>query len=170
MQKNVEKYLEMRANDLAEEWSNMAYLDSYNEYTPIEALFIIEWKYQTAFQKEYMPLFGKYKEKIFFIYPQYEIEITENRKYRVDFLIEYKYMENWEKNDKEDMFIIEMDSYLWHGSTPEQFAKEKKRERNLISAGYKIIRFSGREVYRNPEKCVDEVMDYIYKNEKNRIK
>ena len=54
-----------------------------------------------------------------------------------------------------------MDSYLWHGSEPKQFDKEKKRERELQKKGYNLMRFSGREIYRNVEKCVGEVLDFL---------
>lgn len=156
MQKNIEKYLEMRANDLAEGWKDGIVGMYSKELTPIEMLFLIEWEYQINGENDVPPTWER-----FYIYPQCEIVLKNNKKYRVDFLV--KYTKDWEKFDKKESIIVELDSYLWHGSTPEQFTKEKQRERDLISEGYKIIRFSGREVYRNPEKCVDEVMDYMVK-------
>jgi len=43
------------------------------------------------------------------------------------------------------------------------YSNEKKRERDLMNEGYKIMRFSGREIVRDVEKCVEEVIDYFLK-------
>jgi len=37
------------------------------------------------------------------------------------------------------------------------------QERDLMNEGYKIMRFSGREIVRDVEKCVEEVIDYFLK-------
>ena len=154
MQKNVEKYLEKRAKDLAEEWKDNIEERFGKKLTPIEMLFFIEWAYRMDEENNVPPAWER-----FYIYPQYDITLKNSKRYRVDFFI--KYTKDWKKFNKKESVIVELDSYLWHGSTPEQFTKEKKRERDLVSEGYEIIRFSGREVYRNPEKCVNEVMNYM---------
>ena len=142
MKNKVEKWLEKRGQDIKKEWmDDIEYIMPKCE-SPLEKLFLIEWKYQS--NNFYSG--GKLKE--FFIIPQYKIN-----NYRIDFFIcldngmiePYKY--------KENCLIIEIDSYLWHGAKPEQFAKEKERERCLQKEGYRIMRFSGREIYRDVEKC-----------------
>lgn len=168
MQKNVEKYLEKRAKDLAEEWVERVWgIVEAIKLTPIESLFYIEWEKETASRYDEIPLYYYDNERMPFLYPQWELEVKkgkEKKKYRVDFLIIMKDLRNWDEPDKkENTVIIEIDSYLWHGSTPEQFTKEKERERELTNAGYKIIRFSGREVYKNPIKCVEDAMSFAHK-------
>lgn len=170
MKENVEKYLKKRANDLAEWWEERISETLENKkLTPIESLFFIEWEKKEAEIYDEIPLRYYENEKIPLLCSQVEIEIKGKKgkilkKYRVDFLIIMKDLRRWDEPDKkENMVIIEIDSHLWHGTTPEQFEKEKKRERDLMSAGYKIIRFSGREVYRNPVKCIDEVEQFLGK-------
>lgn len=52
--------------------------------------------------------------------------------------------------------LIELDGHIWHEKNPDQVERDKIRERELIDNGYTILRFSGREVYRNPFKVVQE--------------
>lgn len=168
MQKNIEKYLEMRAKNLVESWSEriLQEIKRYN-LTPIESLFYIEWEEQMISKYDEIPLYYYDNEKMPFLCPQWELEVKKGKrkkKYRVDFLITMRNLRNWDEPDKkENMVIIEIDSHLWHGSTPEQFTKEKQRERDLMEAGYKFLRFSGREIYRDTLKCVETVMTYCSK-------
>ncbi len=164
MEKNVERYLEKRAEDIRNHWEDDVcnFIESWCE-SPIEKLFFIEWKYQTEGQKENQPK----SFPNFYIMSQREIAIG-NKKYRVDFLIYYVIDDGWmvkesslPKNHKNQALIIELDSYLYHGSDPDQFTKEKERERELQRDGWKIMRFSGREVVRDIEKCVDQVIEYF---------
>ncbi len=165
MKKNVQEYLEKRAEDIREEWEDDVWIFIENCCeSPIEKLFFIEWRYQTEGYKENQPkCFPN-----FYIMPQREI-IVGKKKYKVDFLIYYVIGDSWmgeeanaPKLHKNQALIVELDSYLWHGSNPEQFTKEKERERKLQEEGWKIMRFSGREVLRNTEKCVDDVLGYFY--------
>ena len=81
--------------------------------------------------------------------PQLEVE-TENKKYRVDFMI-CNFTEN------ELNVIVECDGYEFHSSS-KQMAKDNQRQRDLENAGYTIIRFSGSEIYNDPVKCVYETL------------
>ena len=158
MKSEVEKWLEKRGQGIKEEWTdNSEDMISLCE-SPLEKLFLIEWYYQN---------YNFYSDgdlKDYLIVPQYKIN-----NYRIDFFIcldngvidPYRY--------KENCLIIEIDSYLWHGEEPEQFAKEKERERELQKEGYKLMRFSGREIYRDVEKCVNEVANYFIEKKRNKI-
>lgn len=79
---------------------------------------------------------------------------TKHSRYRVDFLL------------KDARLIIELDGYAYH-STPEQLEKDAIRQRYLSRAGYTVIRFTGREVNRNPSACIEEVRT-IYKERLQR--
>lgn len=83
------------------------------------------------------------------IHPQHKVG-----PYRVDFLISFddKTMPN---------FIIEVDGHNFHEKTREQVERDKKRDRYFEKIGYKVLRFSGREVYRNPSECVREFDDAV---------
>jgi len=66
--------------------------------------------------------------------------------YRVDFLLPSK------------KTIIELYGYEYHKSK-EKITKDAKRERYLQKLGYKIIRFTGSEIYKDVNKCVNEVLE-----------
>jgi very-short-patch-repair endonuclease len=53
---------------------------------------------------------------------------------------------------------IELDGHAFHGSSPDQFARDKARERALTGLGWTFLRFSGQEVWRDPRKCAAEAM------------
>lgn len=154
----VEKWLEKRKQGIADEWEYCIRANIKKCESPIEELFYIEWIYYNPYGKENMP--GGYG---YYIVPQYNID----DKYRVDFLISYATSGEWwfgnkrENPEKNRSIIIELDSHLWHGATPEQFSKEKERERELQKDGWHVMRFSGREIYKNVEKCVLEIMEYF---------
>jgi Uncharacterized protein conserved in bacteria len=76
--------------------------------------------------------------------------------YQVDFLA-------YEK------FIIEIDGHESH-KTKEQRDYDYKRERYFMKQGYIIIRFTGTEVFLEPEKCVDEMLDIVINFEQDEIK
>lgn len=69
---------------------------------------------------------------------------TKHSRYRVDFLL------------KDARLIVELDGHDYH-STKVQLENDAIRQRYLSRAGYTVIRFTGREVNRDPKKCVDEV-------------
>lgn len=70
-------------------------------------------------------------------------------RFRVDFIL------------KDARLIIELDGHDFH-STKEQLENDAIRQRYLTRAGYSVIRFTGREINKDPKKCVLEVR-VIYK-------
>lgn len=91
-----------------------------------------------------------------YIEPQYEINIRGNRKLRVDFCV---YRLN--KNDIPEQIVIEVDGHDFHEKTKEQAQRDKRRDRILISMNYKVLRFTGSEVYKNPVAVIKEIEDVI---------
>ena len=139
MENKAEKWLEERAQEIGNIWEGYVSTNirRCECKSPIEELFLVEWYFQNEIY-----------DTNYSIKPQYKIN-----NYRVDFMISIP--------NKENILIIELDSYLWHGSKPEQFAKEKERERWLKKEGWDVMRFSGREIYRDVINCVSEVIEYI---------
>jgi len=61
---------------------------------------------------------------------------------------------------------IELDSYKYHVEqmTPADFEYQKQRERFFRRDGWMVFSFCGREVNRDPMKCVHEVWRYLSMN------
>ena len=53
-------------------------------------------------------------------------------------------------------FAIEIDGHEWHERTPQQAEYDRRRERYFVAGGWTVLRFTAREVFRNPKKCVKE--------------
>ncbi|MFC3831957.1 MULTISPECIES: endonuclease domain-containing protein [Deinococcus] len=67
-------------------------------------------------------------------------------KYRVDFYI------------PERRLIVELDGHDYH-SSKEQREYDAKRDRYLSKKGFRVIRFTGREVNRDVNKCVQDTIE-----------
>jgi len=87
---------------------------------------------------------------------QAEINIA-NRQFRVDFLIScYD-----SKTGQMVSYCIEVDGHDFHEKTKEQARRDKQRDRLIQSVGYRILHFTGSEVYRNVTGVVDEILNHI---------
>lgn len=57
--------------------------------------------------------------------------------------------------------IIECDGHNFHEITKEQATKDKSKDRTLEERGLHVIRFTGSEITKDPEKCALQVKDYV---------
>lgn len=73
--------------------------------------------------------------------------------YRVDFAVEV-----WAHAQKAGVVIIECDGHEFHERTKEQAQKDKSRDRYLALQGHTVLRFTGREIFKEVMACVDQVM------------
>jgi very-short-patch-repair endonuclease len=78
--------------------------------------------------------------------PQYHIG-----SYRVDFA------------HVETKTAIELDGHATH-SSPDAIAYDRKRQREIESQGWRVIRFGGKEIFENVGKCVVEVYGILKSN------
>lgn len=85
-----------------------------------------------------------------------EITCKNGKKYRLDFYFVVTY-----KNQGFKFFDIECDGYEFHQKTKEQVENDYQRQRDLQNEGFEVIRFSGSEIYDDPQKCVDEIQNII---------
>ena len=125
-------------------------INLYMEYlkSPIEVIFF------TAFE-----IYRQKNDVYTFAEPQIEIEI-DNKKYIVDFLIDYDDFCNSDLPTDYSL-IIECDGYEFHQKTKKQVEYDYKREYDLKKLGYDILRFSGREIYNNPKECIERLFEYL---------
>lgn len=78
------------------------------------------------------------------IVPQYNVP---GFSYRVDFAF------------PDDKVAVELDGYEYHNSK-EQFTNDRKRQREMELTGWRFIRFSGSEVYKNTGACVLQAYEF----------
>ena len=57
-----------------------------------------------------------------------------------------------------EKLVVECDGHEFHEKTREQAKKDKSRDRDLLSRGYPVMRFTGSEIYRAPLKCAEQVV------------
>lgn len=73
--------------------------------------------------------------------------------YRVDFLIQIE--------DKAPI-VVECDGHDFHERTKEQARRDKARDRYLQVAGYKVLRFTGSEIWADPLDCAQQALCAAY--------
>lgn len=76
-------------------------------------------------------------------------------KYRVDFLITYFDSQSSKK------IIVECDSQKFHERNELERRYEKARNRYLQTQGYKVFRFTGSEIFKNPLTVASEIISYM---------
>lgn len=121
--------------------------------SPIEELYYIYLRY----------LLDGFNFKEFSIIPQFSIK-SKNNNYKADFYITVSddfLIDNNEQRTfyyREANLCVECDGHAFHEKTKQQAQRDKKRERDIISKGYKLIRFTGSEIYSDPKKCAIETI------------
>lgn len=72
-------------------------------------------------------------------------------RYRIDFAIVRR---------EEPFLFIECDGRDYH-STPEQLANDKRKDDAAATAGIALLRFSGSEIYKFVDGCVQRVLEHL---------
>jgi len=86
----------------------------------------------------------------FYITPQAKIG-----QYRVDFLLWFRCKRHVAG------IVVECDGHAFHERTKEQAARDKSRDRDLLLAGFPVMRFTGSEIYADPIACAEQVKDAL---------
>lgn len=79
-------------------------------------------------------------------------------KYRVDFLIQSFFKP---LSQKCQSFIIECDGHDFHEKTKEQAKHDKERDRYFTKNGFKVLHYTGSEIYNNFPDIEDEIEDFL---------
>jgi|APSaa5957512622_1039677.scaffolds.fasta_scaffold15385_1 very-short-patch-repair endonuclease len=99
----------------------------------------------------------------------YGVDIIPQRKigkYRVDFLVERSFDisitgESPSTVNQSNSVVVECDGHDWHERSEEDRRCEKQRDRYIISKGYKIFRFTGKEITDDPFEVASEIFRYL---------
>jgi very-short-patch-repair endonuclease len=83
--------------------------------------------------------------------PQKQLQ-TSDGIFKIDFVV---------SAEPDVRLAIEIDGHDFHEKTKAQVSRDKARERAIVRTGYTPLRFSGSEVFGNPRKCVNEVVEAI---------
>jgi very-short-patch-repair endonuclease len=57
--------------------------------------------------------------------------------------------------------VVECDGHDFHEKTKEQAQRDKQRDRYFTSKGYKVVHFTGSEIWKDASKCASEIADII---------
>ena len=75
--------------------------------------------------------------------------------YRADFVVAYAFF------GAEIDIVVECDGHEFHERTKHQVARDKKRDRFMTAQGYRLLRFTGAEIYASAEKCAKDVIGMV---------
>lgn len=97
---------------------------------------------------------GTYIDGVF-IRPQKRVD-----KYRVDFLVSY---DNplWGGKTLSNKVLVECDSQEFHDRNEKERRYEKARDRVIQKKGYRIFRYTGREIIDQPFVVATEILDEV---------
>jgi len=56
--------------------------------------------------------------------------------------------------------VVECDGHNFHEKTKAQAQHDKKRDRDMLRAGWQVFRFTGSEIFRDVRACVAELDDH----------
>lgn len=85
---------------------------------------------------------------IFALVPQYQWN-----SYRIDFAM-------WVKGNPAPVFI-ECDGHDFHERTKEQAERDRSRDRAIQAAGIPVLRFTGREIWRDASAVMVEIINFV---------
>lgn len=76
-------------------------------------------------------------------------------RYRVDFLLFARIA------DKHSWLVVECDGHDYHERTKEQARRDRSRDRWMTLNGLKVLRFTGQEIYENPQECASQAVEAL---------
>jgi Protein of unknown function (DUF559) len=61
---------------------------------------------------------------------------------------------------------IELDGHDFHERTKEQARRDRSRDRLFVGDGWKVLRFTGSEVFASPEQCCAQALGILWAGER----
>lgn len=93
------------------------------------------------------------------VIPQHEVEGV-----RVDFAM-VRFEVDEDRNPtaliRSPLVVVECDGHQFHERTPAQAERDRSRDRAFQAAGHVVFRFTGRELWRDPIACAEQVEDFF---------
>jgi len=108
-------------------------------------------EYKVIFMGDHTPHDDNIEGETIYVYQQSKVG-----PYRVDFLILDASVPL--DVDQHRWMIVECDGHDFHERTKAQARHDKARDRFFQSKGYKVLRFTGSEIYASPMDCAEEIL------------
>lgn len=168
----------MKNTDRVEEYVNAAaqhealrfleYFDALKAKceSPIEVLLcaaLYNWSKTDDLNIDFLPGADEFQAKPYFDEAIFVFQQVKMGPYRADFVIHDVSMPLEIREPR--IMIVECDGHDFHERTKEQARRDKKRDRYFQSKGYKVLRFTGSEIWADPDACVEEIIDQVACNE-----
>lgn len=67
----------------------------------------------------------------------------------------------WKPSDPRARIVVECDGFDYH-ATKDAFTRDRERDRQFASLGYRLVRFSGSEIYRTPWKVSADLFEIMF--------
>lgn len=96
---------------------------------------------------------AKYGDTLFLLMPQYPWQ-----DYRIDWV--WRWCTRF--RPKEGLIFIECDGHDFHERTKEQAEHDRSKDRAIQAAGIPILRFTGREIFRDVGACITETLEFLF--------
>jgi very-short-patch-repair endonuclease len=100
-----------------------------------------------------------HRDETIYVYQQAKVG-----EYRADFLIHDCSVPAEIQQSR--WMIVECDGHDFHERTKEQARRDKKRDRFFQSLGFKVLRFTGSEIWADAIKCAEEVYSQLATNDR----
>lgn len=97
---------------------------------------------------DHAELFGPSEGLCFYITPQARIG-----SYKADFLLWFVLGRHV------GGLVVECDGHQFHEKSKEQAARDKRRDRELLTAGYPVVRFTGSEIFKDAVGCAEQLRE-----------
>lgn len=85
----------------------------------------------------------------FLVTPQFVWET-----YRIDFCIRHT-------SEPDRLLFVECDGHDFHERTKEQAERDRSKDRAIQAAGISVLRFTGREIWRDASSVVMEILKFM---------
>ena len=63
---------------------------------------------------------------------------------------------------QEQKLVVECDGYKWHKQDKEQIERDIERDKYLAKKGWRVLHFSGVQIRRNIEGCINEIKEALF--------
>jgi very-short-patch-repair endonuclease len=86
-------------------------------------------------------------------------------RYRLDFGVVW-----YREGAGQILLAVECDGHDFHEKTKEQAQRDKSRDREIMSRGWPVIRFTGSEIFRDASECAESVANVLFETWVRRVR